>query len=177
MELTQSLPSLLVANGFVVFASLVQTSTGMGFGMIAAPLLALISLDCVPGPMLFVNLFLSLLMLGDGRSFVVRKEVTLLLPTIFVGTLIGAAIIMLLPGDILGIVFALKILVAVAITVFAKALAMTSGNLAICGVAVGVMGTATGIPGGLWSSCIKTNQLKRHGRQWCWSLRFPKSHL
>ena len=107
MELTQSLPSLLVANGFVVFASLVQTSTGMGFGMIAAPLLALISLDCVPGPMLFVNLFLSLLMLGDGRSFVVRKEVTLLLPTIFVGTLIGAAIIMLLPGDILGIVFAL----------------------------------------------------------------------
>ena len=48
----------------------------MGFGMIADPLLALISLDCVPGPMLFVNLFLSLLMLGDGRSFVVRKEVT-----------------------------------------------------------------------------------------------------
>lgn len=120
----------------------------MGFGMIAAPLLALISLDYVPGPMLFVNLFLSLLMLGDGRNHVVRKEVTLLLPTIVVGTLFGAAIIMLLPVDILGIVFALMILVAVAITVFAKALPMTSRNLSICGVAVGVMGTATGIPGG-----------------------------
>ncbi|ABG30509.1 sulfite exporter TauE/SafE family protein [Roseobacter denitrificans] len=148
MELTQPLSSLLVANGVVVLASLVQTSTGMGFGMIAAPLLALISLEFVPGPMLFVNVFLSLLMLSDGRNHVVRKEVTLLLPTIFVGTLIGAAVIMLLPVDILGIVFALMILVAVAITVFAKALPMTSGNLVICGVAVGVMGTATGIPGG-----------------------------
>lgn len=148
MELDLPLSSLLIANGVVIFSAIVQTATGMGFGMIAAPLLALISLELVPGPMLFVNLFLSLLMLGDGRSHVVRREVVLLLPTILVGTAIGAAIVMALPGDILGIVFALMILSAVAITLFAKALAMTTGNLAACGVAVGVMGTATGIPGG-----------------------------
>lgn len=148
MELDLPLSSLLIANGVVIFSAIVQTATGMGFGMIAAPLLALISLELVPGPMLFVNLFLSLLMLGDGRSQIVRREVVLLLPTILVGTAIGAAIVMALPGDILGIVFALMILSAVAITLFAKALAMTTGNLAACGVAVGVMGTATGIPGG-----------------------------
>ena len=54
---------------------------------------------------------------------------------------------MLVPTDTLGVLFALLILVAVAVTVFAKALALTSRNLAICGVAVGIMGTATGIPG------------------------------
>ncbi len=147
MELTQPISSLVIANCVVVLGSLVQTSTGMGFAMIAAPLLTLISLDFVPGPMLFINLFLSLLMLGDGRANVVQKEVALLLPTILVGTVVGAAVVMLVPTETLGILFALLILVAVGITMFARALALTSRNLAICGVAVGVMGTATGIPG------------------------------
>ncbi len=147
MEFTQPISSLLLANGVVILAALVQTSTGMGFGMIAAPLLALVSLEYVPGPMLFINLFLSLLMLGDGRANVVQREVAFLLPTILIGTAIGAAIVMLVPTDTLGVLFALLILVAVAVTVFAKALALTSRNLAVCGVAVGVMGTATGIPG------------------------------
>ena len=147
MDLAQSIPSLLVANCVAVLASMVQTSTGMGFAMIAAPLLALISFEYVPGPMLLTNLFLSLLMLGDGRANVVQREVAFLLPTILIGTVIGAAIVMLVPTETLGILFALLILLAVAITVFSKALALTARNLAICGVAVGIMGTATGIPG------------------------------
>ncbi len=147
MEITQPLTTLLIANGIVIFGALVQTATGMGFGMIAAPLLALVSLEFVPGPMLFVNLFLSLIMLGDGRANVVSREIALLLPTILLGTVMGAAIVMLVPTDTLGVVFALLILVAVAVTVFARALALTSRNLVVCGVAVGVMGTATGIPG------------------------------
>jgi uncharacterized membrane protein YfcA len=97
--------------------------------------------------MIFINLFLSLLMLGDGRVNVVRKEAAFLLPTILVGTVLGAAIVILVPAETLGVLFAVLILVAVAITVFARALALTSRNLVICGVAVGVMGTATGIPG------------------------------
>ncbi len=147
MELIQPLSTILIANSVVVLSALVQTSTGMGFGMIAAPLLALVSLEFVPGPMLFVNLFLSLIMLGDGRANVVRHEITFLLPTILLGTIMGAAIVMLVPTDILGVLFALLIIIAVAVTVFAKALAITSRNLVICGVAVGIMGTATGIPG------------------------------
>lgn len=148
MEFTQSLPPLLIANGVAVLAAVVQTSTGMGFGMIAAPMLALISLEYVPGPMLFINLFLSLIMLGDGRANIIQKEVAVLLPTIMIGTAIGAAVIMLVRPETLGILFSLLILVTVLITVLAKALALTTRNLATCGVAVGIMGTATGIPGG-----------------------------
>lgn len=147
MELTQPNSSLLIANAIVVLGSLVQTSTGMGFGMIAAPLLALVSLQYVPGPMLFINVFLSLLMLGDGRAKVVQKEVAFLLPTILLGTVLGAAIIMLVPTDTLGVLLALLILLAVAVTIFSKALALTSRNLMICGVSVGIMGTTVGIPG------------------------------
>ncbi|EPX78250.1 sulfite exporter TauE/SafE family protein [Litoreibacter arenae] len=148
MELTQTISSLVVANAIVIFGSLVQTSTGMGFGMIAAPLLALISLEYVPGPMLFVNLFLSLLMLGDSRTYVVHKEVALLMPAIVIGTAIAAVVVTMMPARMLGIVFPSLILCAVAVTIFARALVLTTRNLVICGVAVGLMGTATGIPGG-----------------------------
>lgn len=147
MELTQPIASLVMANCIVVFGALVQTSTGMGFGMIAAPLLALVSFEFVPGPMLFTNLFLSLLMLGDGRANVVYKEVVILLPTILAGTVAGAAVLMLVPKDVLGVLFALLVLAAVAVTIFAKALPFTAQNLGITGIAAGVMGTATGIPG------------------------------
>ncbi|MCY6379899.1 sulfite exporter TauE/SafE family protein [Hoeflea prorocentri] len=147
MELSHSLLPYVIANCAVVIASLVQTSTGMGFAMIAAPLLALVSLEFVPGPMLFVNLFLSLFMLGDGRSHIVRREIVTLCPTILIGTLIGAAILTGVPGDSLAILFASLVLLAVAISLFAKAQPLTTRNLSICGVAAGAMGSTSGIPG------------------------------
>lgn len=147
MELSHSLLPYVLANCAVVLASLVQTSTGMGFAMIAAPLLALVSLEFVPGPMLFVNLFLSLFMLGDGRSHVVKREIITLCPAILIGTLLGAAILIRVPSQSLAILFASLILMAVAISLFAKAQPLTTRNLSICGVAVGAMGSTSGIPG------------------------------
>lgn len=147
MEVSHALDAFILANCAVVIAALVQTSTGMGFAMIAAPLLALVSIDFVPGPMLFINLFLSLFMLGDGRSHVVRREIATLAPAILIGTLIGAAILSRAPSDRLAILFAVLILFAVAISIFARALPFTTRNLSICGVLVGVMGSTSGIPG------------------------------
>lgn len=147
MEVSHSLDAFIVANCAVVVASIVQTSTGMGFAMIAAPLLALVSLDFVPGPMLFTNLFLSVFMLGDGRSHVVRREIAALGPTILIGTVIGAVILSSVPRDNLGVLFACLVLLAVAISLFGKAPQLTVGNLSTCGLAVGVMGSTAGIPG------------------------------
>lgn len=147
MELSHSLGPYIIANCAIALASLVQTSTGMGFAMIAVPLLALVSIEFVPGPMLFVNLFLSVFMLGDGRSHVVKREIVALFPTILIGTLIGAAILTRVPGDSLAILFASLILIAVAISLFARAQPLTTRNLSICGLAVGMMGSTSGIPG------------------------------
>ena len=52
-----------------------------------------------------VNLFLSLFMLGDERSFVVRREITILWPTILIGTLIGTVVLPRAPSDTLGILY------------------------------------------------------------------------
>lgn len=147
MELSHSLVSFLIANCAVVLATAVQTSTGMGFAMIAAPLLALISIDFVPGPMLFANLFLALFMLGDGRAHVVRREIVTLFPAILIGTLVGAAILSRVPSDSLAVLFACLILLAVGISLVAKAQQLTRRNLSLCGIAVGMMGSTSGIPG------------------------------
>ncbi len=147
VDLSHTIEVYLAANSAVFVASIVQTATGMGFAMIAAPLLALVSIAFVPGPMLFVNLFLSLFMLGDDRSHIVRREIAVLCPTILVGTVIGVAILTSFPRDTLGALFASLILVAVAISLFAKAQPLTRRNLSVCGVAVGVMGSTSGIPG------------------------------
>lgn len=147
MDLHPAVLPLFTANCAVLIASIVQTSTGMGFAMIAAPLLALISIEFVPGPMLFVNLFLSLFMLSDGRSHVVRREIAILCPAILIGTLIGVAILSHVPASTLGILFACLILLAVVMTLIAKAQPLTSRNLTICGIAVGTMGSTSGIPG------------------------------
>lgn len=139
--------SFLIANCVVALSSFVHTSTGMVFAMIAAPLLALISIEFVPGPMLLVNLFLSVFMLREGRSHVARREIAILCPTILVGTFIGVAILTRISRDTIGILFACLILLAVAITVLAKAQPLITRNLTIGGVFVGIMGSTAGIPG------------------------------
>lgn len=119
----------------------------MGFGMVAVPLLALISLDFVPGPTIFVNIFLTLLMLGDGRSTIVYREMTLLLPSILVGTLLGALVLSLLPSQTLGILFSVLVLLAIGLTFFVKIHCLTPVGLIVGGIASGLMGTTSGIHG------------------------------
>ena len=147
MDFSHSLLTYVIANCAVIVASLIHTSTGVGFALIAAPLLALINLELIPGPMLFVNLFLSLFMMREGRSYVVMREIITLCPAILIGTLVGAAVLVRVPSASLAILFASLILVAVAISLFAKAQPLTTRNLTICGVAVGTMGSTSGIPG------------------------------
>ena len=57
---------LLVANVIVGFAGFVQTTTGIGFAMVAVPMLVLIDLSYAPGPALFAMLFLSVAMVAGS---------------------------------------------------------------------------------------------------------------
>lgn len=147
MDIDHSITELLIANGAILLGSTVQTTTGMGFAMVSVPLLALISLDLVPGPTIFVNLFLTFLMLNDGKSTIVRREMTILLPSILVGTILGALVLSLIPTSTLGILFAFLVLLAVALTFFVDSRGLSQTGLIIGGLASGLMGTASGIHG------------------------------
>lgn len=147
MELNHSILSFVFANAVVLAASIVHASSGMGFAMIAAPLLALISLEFVPGPMLFINLFLSTLMLRDGISMIDKREITILLPSILIGTVIAATLLVGIPPRVFGILFSVLILLAVAISLLVKIPKLSRLALGIGGVIGGLMGTTSGISG------------------------------
>ena len=147
MEFNHSITEFMIANCAILLGSVVQTTTGMGFAMVSVPLLALISLDFVPGPTIFVNIFLTLLMLNDGKSTIVTREITILLPSILVGTLLGALVLSLVPAHTLGILFAVLVLLAIGVTFFVKIHCLTPTGLIIGGVASGLMGTTSGVHG------------------------------
>ncbi|OED43910.1 hypothetical protein AB833_02710 [Chromatiales bacterium (ex Bugula neritina AB1)] len=142
-----SVTALVLANLAVALGATVQTATGLGFAMVAAPLLALISLQLVPGPMLLINLILSLLMLGTERSSINRSELSILFPTIAAGTLIAAAILTSISTELFGVVFALLILISVVASLFTKPISLSSANLAAGGFLAGLMGTISGLSG------------------------------
>lgn len=147
MGTEHSLAVIVLANCAVFLGSLIQTTTGMGFAMVAAPLLALISLELVPGPMLFINLFLSVLMLGSDRSNVRRQELSVLLPMIGVGTVMGGLVLSSLSAEMFGVLFGLMILIAVAVSTFVNNIYLSQTALAAGGLIAGIMGTISGIPG------------------------------
>lgn len=147
MELDEQLLAQVLANSAVFLGSVVQASTGMGFAMIAAPLLALISFDLVPGPMIFVNLFLTVLMLGEARKNIVRSEVIILLPAIALGTILAATVLSGISAQLFSLIFAVLILLAVAISVVIEVPKLTRSALSIGGIFAGIMGTTAGISG------------------------------
>jgi len=138
---------ILLANLVVGVATFVQASAGLGFAMLAIPLLAVIDLAYIPGPTLFVSLFLTLVMFVKGRSAIVYKEIVTMSPALVIGTVLGALTIDLIPQDVLGITFGVLILTGVAITVFARPIGLTRASLLGGGFASGLMGTISGIHG------------------------------
>ena len=137
----------VLANLVVGLATFVQASAGLGFAMLAIPLLAVIDLSYVPGPTLFVSLFLTLAMFVKGRSAVVYREIVTMSPALAAGTVLGALTVDLIPKPVLGVAFAGLILAGVAMTVFARPIPLTRTSLLSGGFASGLMGTISGIHG------------------------------
>jgi hypothetical protein len=131
-----------VAANLVIFvASALQAATGVGFAMVAVPLLALISLAWVPAPMLICNIFLSLAMIRRGRRALARAEAPPLALGLILGTLAGAGILALVDSRALGALIGGIIVAAVLASLLAPPLGLTSGRL----VAGATLGGATGV--------------------------------
>lgn len=139
--------TFLLANIAVLFAAALQTSVGFGYAMMAVPLLALIDLQLVPGPAIFAGTLLTALLALDDRAAVDRTEVVSLMPALAVGTVFGALFLRGLPGDAHGIVFAVLILAAIAVTAAGFRVVFSRWSLAIAGFFAGFIGTTSGVYG------------------------------
>ncbi|MGF1502351.1 MAG: TSUP family transporter [Paracoccaceae bacterium] len=138
--------SFLLASVAVALAAAVQAAVGIGFAMVAVPLLALVDLSLVPGPSILAMLGLSTVMAAVGRRAVDRRGLGPLVVGVGAGTL-AAAPVVALAGPDLGLVFALAVLAALALGRLGLAVRPTRTAAGIAGGAAGLMGTVSGIHG------------------------------
>ena len=138
----------LIALVFVIvyFAAIVQVGLGMGFGLTAAPLLALINPELVPAP----TLVLGMLTAGWGawreRKAIIWNEVATGVFGRIAGVAIGAVILASMTDrKTFMLVFGLMIGLAVILSVGGWKFPFTRVNLVGVSTLSGLMGTITSV--------------------------------
>jgi uncharacterized membrane protein YfcA len=130
-----------------VLASAVQASVGFGAALLAAPALVLIHPAFVPGPMLLSNLVLTVFVAQrewseadfEGLKFVVFGRLA--------GTVAAAALLATISQTVFDACFGVLVLAGVVLSVVHGDIVRSRVNLAIAGVASGLMGTLSSIGG------------------------------
>jgi len=139
--------TMIAANVIMLIASVLQASVGIGLALLAVPLLALVDPRLIPGPMLLAGSFLALASAYRERYAVDVKSIGLSLLGLAIGTIFGAVALRALSTAPLGKVFAMLVLLAVALSVSGLRVRPTRLALFAGGAAAGVMGTMVGIHG------------------------------
>ena len=141
------LVTMITANAIMAIASALQASVGIGLALLAVPLLALLDPQLVPGPMLLAGSFLALASAYRERSAIDAKSFGLALLGLATGTVLGAGALTAIRTAHLSKVFAILVLLAVALSVSGLRVRPTRPALFAGGGAAGVMGTMVGIHG------------------------------
>lgn len=140
-------PELLAANVIVAGAAALQVTSGLGFAMVAVPLLGLLSLGWLPGPMLASNILLSVVMLVRGRRALVLAEAPPLWLGLALGTALGALVLSVLDPRGLQLAIGLALVAAALVTLAAPAPSLTPARLFAGATAAGVTGIVAAMHG------------------------------
>lgn len=131
----------------VVAGSAVQASVGIGLGMISSPVLALADPDFIPAVLVISVIPLTGSMAWSERGHIERHDLVLTLGARIPGIAIGAAVAALSSDDVLGVIVAVSVLAAVAVSLTSRRFVPTGPTLVGASLASGFMGTATGVGG------------------------------
>jgi uncharacterized protein len=137
----------IVAGVAVAIGACLQGSVGFGFGIFAAPLLALVDRSLIPGPILVLATLLTVLIAVRDRAALDLRGVKWALAGRMPGTAIGVLAVALVTERTLVLVFCLIVLAAVTMSVSGWRVSPTTPALIVAGLASGVMGTVTSIGG------------------------------
>jgi uncharacterized membrane protein YfcA len=138
---------IIAANLVIFIAAVLQAATGVGFAMVAVPLLALIGLAWVPAPMLICNIVLSVLIMSRGRHEMERAEAPPLVAGLTLGTFAGVGVLSLFEGRGLGAMIGLIIVAAVLASLFTPRLRITRLRLLSAAFVGGATGTIAAMHG------------------------------
>ena len=140
--------TLVLICAIVVFAAIIQAGIGMGFGLTAAPLLALIDPVLVPVPALFLTLLTASLGAWSERDAIRWNEVG----TGMIGRLVGLAIALAILERLTDergflLFFGILVSLAVLLSISGLRIAFTRANLIGLSTISGIMGALTSVGG------------------------------
>ena len=131
-----------------VFAAAgLQSSIGFGMGMLAAPVIALVDPALLPASIIILALLLTTMVTARERAHLDLKGAGWALVGRIPGSLFGAWLVVVLPGEGLAWLVAAAVLLGVVLAFFGWSPFPGRANLIAAGAASGVMGTSTSIGG------------------------------
>tara|TARA_R110001583_G_C5668777_1_gene410477 strand:+ start:9798 stop:10532 length:735 start_codon:yes stop_codon:yes gene_type:complete len=137
----------LLALLIVTCGIMLQTWVGIGFGLLAAPLLYLINPAFVPGPILILGFSLSLLVVLKQHAYLSWRRIMPAIIARLPGSWCGAALLVEVPQYGLSMIFGASLMLAVLVTWRSYKITTTVWSLTIGGFFSGLIGTATSIGG------------------------------
>ena len=131
----------------VAVGAVVQGAVGFGFGMLAAPILALVDERLIPGSVLVLGLTVASAVAWQERGALDWKGIRWALVGRVIGTAGAVYVVSRLDRDQLAVLLGAFILVAVVISAAGWHLRPTPPTLVGAGAMSGVMGTLTSVGG------------------------------
>lgn len=146
IEQLPSLPLLALALAIVIFASTLQASVGMGFGMVAAPLLALIDPLLSPVPILMVGTVVAVWGAWQERGNIAGEEIVAGVGGRIIGSSMALLLLLVFSDErSFYVLFGVLILIAVILTALGRPVAFTLANHWKLSTLSGLMGTITSV--------------------------------
>lgn len=131
----------------LVVAAGVQGLIGLGLGLVAAPVVALVAPELMPEFMLWLGLMMPFVTLVREHHEIDWRGLGLSIPARIVGTALGVALVAAIPTAGLGVAVGLMVLLSVLLTARAVEIPVTPVTLSAAGFLSGVAGTATSVGG------------------------------
>jgi uncharacterized membrane protein YfcA len=142
-----SVGMIIACLSAVFVGATVQASIGIGVGMIAAPVLAVADPAFIPASIVLSVLPLTFAVAWADRTHIERRGVGFALLGRLPGVVVGAAIVAVLSDQVLAVMVAVSVLIAVLASVTSTRFSRSDGHLFVAGLASGFTGTATGVGG------------------------------
>lgn len=142
-----SLTDLVAASVIMTLGGMVQGGVGFGLNLVAAPLLAFVDPNLVPGPAVAVGVVLTGLLAIRERAAIDRRGVGFALVGRVPGSVMAAFFVASVSVHGLAIAVGVGVLLAVLLNVLKVQLRPTPGTLLAAGFVSGFSGTSSSIGG------------------------------
>jgi uncharacterized membrane protein YfcA len=131
----------------VYVGSTVQASIGIGLGMIASPMLLLADADFIPAAIMLAVLPLTFTIAWVDRADIAPRDVGFAVAGRIPGTIAGALVVASISDQVLAVLVAGSVLLAVVASITGTLFRPTDRALVVAGLASGFAGTTTGVGG------------------------------